>query len=208
MAAKNFTNFEERTLTSLNSNDYIVGYKSDASTEIRTTVQNITYVPYVEVTRTSTDPQQRTNLQEYLFEWDTKNFETNNTVLSGNQSNYNIVINKTGFYEVEARYSAFDLEEGDFMLLRLRGSTTPIINFTDNLLEHLDIRDTGTAASLNGVATTQGRTIIRVATIPYYLAISYIANGGSAEGGTAYYTQSTSTYANLPRIRVRRINNI
>lgn len=209
MATKKFTDFDVRTIDDLSPNDYIVGYKSDGSAELRTQIKNVsTQVPYVEVTRNSTDPQQRINNTEYIFEWDTKDFETNSSVLYGNNSNYNIVLNQTGFYEIESRYSAFDLEQADYMLLNLRGSTTPITSFSNNLIELLDIRDPGVPVSLNGIATTQGRTIIRVTTVPYYLAVSYQAGNGSAEGGTAYYTVGVNTFGNLPRIRVRKINSL
>jgi hypothetical protein len=44
MATKKFTDFELRTPQTLNPNDFIVGYKSDASTEVRTTVRSLTAV--------------------------------------------------------------------------------------------------------------------------------------------------------------------
>lgn len=44
MATKNFTQFDLRTAATLNPNDYIVGYKSDDSAELRTSVRNLTAV--------------------------------------------------------------------------------------------------------------------------------------------------------------------
>lgn len=209
MATKRFTDFDVRTVQTLSPEDYVVGYKSDASAELRTQVRNITYVPYVEVQRSpAAGNQQRINNSEYLFEWNVKNFETNSTVLNGDASSYNIVINQTGFYEVEARYSAYDLHEADYMLMRLRGSTAPIVNFTDNLLELLDSRAPGVTPTLNGIATSFGRTIVRITSVPYYLVVSYQAGGGAAEGGTAYYTVAEETFGNIPRLRVRKLSGL
>ena len=42
MATKNFTQFDLRTANNLNPNDFVVGYKSDGSSELRTTVRNLT----------------------------------------------------------------------------------------------------------------------------------------------------------------------
>jgi len=42
MATKNFTQFDLRTAATLNPNDYVVGYKSDGTAELRTTVRNLT----------------------------------------------------------------------------------------------------------------------------------------------------------------------
>lgn len=42
MATKKFTDFELRTTETLNPNDFVVGYKSDASAELRTTVRSLT----------------------------------------------------------------------------------------------------------------------------------------------------------------------
>lgn len=209
MATKKFTDFSLRTNQTLSPNDFVVGYTSNATGEIRTTVRTILNVPYVEVSRTaSAGNQQRINDTEYVMDWNIKNFETNALALSADPSSYNIVLNQTGFYEVEARYSGYDLTQADYLLLRLRGSTTPITTFTGNLLELMDVRDPGAFTSLNGTATTFGRTIIRVTTVPYYLAISYQGGGGAADGSIAYYTVAENTFGNLPRIRVRRINNI
>ena len=44
MATKNFTEFDLRTAQTLNPNDFVVGYKSDGSTELRTTVRSLTGV--------------------------------------------------------------------------------------------------------------------------------------------------------------------
>lgn len=206
MATRNFTNFDLSTDQTLNSNDFIVGYKADGTAELRTTVRNLNYTPYVEVILGGDTLQQRINDTEYIFEWNTKNFETNSSILFGNQNNYNIVINQTGFYEVEARYAGYDLEGADYMLMRLRGSTSPIITFTNNLLELLDTRSPGITVPLNGTATIFGRTIVRVSTVPYYLAITYQAGGGSADSGIGYYTVAETTFGNVPRLRVRKIN--
>lgn len=209
MATKKFTDFSLRNSQTLSPNDFIVGYTSEATGEIRTTVRSVLNVPYVEVTRTaSAGNQQRINDTEYVMDWNVKNFETNSFSLSGDPSNYNIVLKQTGFYEVEARYSGYDLTQADYLLLRLRGSTTPITTFTSNLLELLDVRDPGAFISLNGTASTFGRTIIRVSTVPYFLAVSYQGGGGAADGSIAYYTVAENTFGNLPRIRVRRINNL
>jgi len=42
MATKNFTQFDLRTPATLNPNDFVVGYKSDGSAELRTTVRSLT----------------------------------------------------------------------------------------------------------------------------------------------------------------------
>jgi len=230
MTTKNFTQFN--TATPLLTGDFLVGYNQAGTAELKTTVQQVANVvlagntfvtnttlasvssnltnskPYVEVIRSAgAGAQQRINATEYLFEWDTKNVETNTTILSGNPSNYNIVLNQTGFYEVDARYSAYDIGSGDYLLLRLRGSQTPITTFTNNLLELLDIRGFGINL-LNGTATTSGKTVIRVEQVPYYLAISYQGDQGSADGGISYYTVNETTFGNIPRFRVTKISNL
>jgi hypothetical protein len=44
MATKKFTQFDLRTAETLNANDFVVGYKSDGTAELRTTVRNLTSV--------------------------------------------------------------------------------------------------------------------------------------------------------------------
>jgi hypothetical protein len=213
MTTKNFTQFS--TATPLATGDFLVGYNQAGTSELKTTVQqlanaistNASSDPFIEVVRSpATGSQQRINTTEYLFEWDVKNFETNAAVLSGNPSSYNIVLQQTGVYEIDSRYSAYDISSGDYLLLRLRGDTAPIISFTNNLLELLDVRDPG--VNINGIATTQGRTILRVTSAPYYIVISYQGGGGAADGGIGYYTVNENTFGNIPRIRVRKISNL
>jgi len=206
MATKNFTNFEPRTLETLNDNDFLVGYKSDESTEIKTSIRTVNYTPYVEVTRLVTGGQQRINQTEYFLDWDTKTSETNPAILFGDQTNFNIVLNRTGFYELDARYGAHGLTNGTYFLLKLRGSNAPIINFSSDPIEILDSRDPGVYAPADGTATTQGRALVRVTVVPYYLAVSYIADGGNAYGGLGYNTVTNPAIGNLPRIRARRLS--
>lgn len=119
---------------------------------------------------------------EYIIPWNVVSYQTNSSVIEADNILNNMVIKQTGLYLMDIRYASYDLNNPTVATLRvtLRGQfSTPITTtLGGSLIETIGDGIVGT--SVNGYAQKRGTLLLRVNTVPYYIAATFLHTNGTA----------------------------
>jgi hypothetical protein len=169
----------------------LTGNWQDTSTTVQTNSASWSFVPTVtgssvELLVTDDFGQlfNSNNSTEYIVPWTFKNFETDVSVVEGDLTNKNIIIKQPGTYLVETRYCSYDLNDpsSHTLRVRLRGDTSTINSAGGgSLLTTIGVGRINTTDG--GFAHCQGSKILRVTTVPYYLAVTFFHTGAFGGDG-------------------------
>ena len=156
-----------------------------------------------------------TNSIDYVTYLNTKDYETDSSVLEGNLTNKNVIIKSTGRYEIFSSINFYNIiTASGFLRLRIYGSTSPISPGSGTgqylgggtLLQTIDQGPTFVAVS--GECGKRGSFILNVTSVPYYIVSVFLHSGGSGNPGLngAYLSGNNST-GYQPELLVRKLTN-
>jgi len=156
-----------------------------------------------------------TNSIDYVTFLNTKDYETDSSVLEGNLSNMNVIIKSTGRYEIFSSINFFNISTASgFLRLRIYGSTSPISPDGgtgqylggNTLLQTIDQGPTFVAVS--GECGKRGSFILNVTSVPYYIISVFLHSGGSgAPAGNGAYLSGNNNTGYQPELLVRKLTN-
>jgi hypothetical protein len=156
-----------------------------------------------------------TNGVESIIQWNSI-YVTNQlspfNVMFGSISDRQFLIYQSGLYNIEVRYASYNLvDSGDFLRIRLYGSTSLITNANINTatllhtIAHGSVDTTGA-----GEAFKQGSVTLQLngtLSNPYYVAATCLHGGANGGNGNQGYPVFDNTWGNQSYIIVRKLSN-
>ncbi len=152
-----------------------------------------------------------TNGIESIIQWNSSYMNNSVNAVFGSINTRNFEIYQSGLYNIEVRYASYNLvDAGDFLRIRLYGSTSVITNANLNTATLLHTLDHGFVDTTGpGESFKQGSVTLTLGPAiggPYYIVATCLHGGANGGNGNQGYPVFDNVWGNQPYMIVRRVS--